>query len=140
MTPDYLLNIVSAEQEMFSGLVQKIRVTGSEGELGIFSGHAPLLTALKPGMVCMTNGQGEEELIYLSGGILEVQPKVVTILADTAIRAKDLDEERVLESKRKAEAHLNNLNADMDYAKASIELSRALAKLRIIELIKRKKR
>ncbi|BGI52781.1 MAG: F0F1 ATP synthase subunit epsilon [Candidatus Hamiltonella defensa (Ceratovacuna japonica)] len=136
MTPTYLLNVVSVEKNMFSGVVQKIRVTGSEGELGIFSGHAPLLTALKPGMVCMINEQGEEEFIYLSGGILEVQPKLVTILADTAIRGEDLDEERVLKSKCDAEANLNKPHADIDYTKASIELSKALAKLKIIELIK----
>ncbi|WP_187306917.1 F0F1 ATP synthase subunit epsilon [Candidatus Williamhamiltonella defendens] len=139
MTPTYLLNVVSVEKNMFSGVVQKIRVTGSEGELGIFSGHTPLLTALKPGMVCIINEHGEEEFTYLSGGILEVQPKLVTILADTAIRGEDLDEERVLKSKYDAEANLNKPHTDIDHTKASIELSKALAKLQIIELIKLKK-
>ncbi|WP_158367339.1 F0F1 ATP synthase subunit epsilon [Candidatus Williamhamiltonella defendens] len=139
MTPTYLLNVVSVEKNMFSGVVQKIRITGSEGELGIFSGHTPLLTALKPGMVYIINEHGEEEFTYLSGGILEVQPKLVTILADTAIRGEDLDEERVLKSKYDAEANLKKPHADIDHTKASIELSKALAKLQIIELIKLKK-
>ena len=106
MAMTYHLDVVSAEKHMFSGLVQKIQVTGSEGELGIFPGHAPLLTAIKPGMVRIVKQHGEEEFIYLSGGILEVQPSVVTVLADTAIRGTDLDEARALEAKRKAEEHI----------------------------------
>ncbi|WP_268597603.1 F0F1 ATP synthase subunit epsilon, partial [Escherichia coli] len=106
MAMTYHLDVVSAEKQMFSGLVQKIQVTGSEGELGIFPGHAPLLTAIKPGMVRIVKQHGEEEFIYLSGGILEVQPSVVTVLADTAIRGTDLDEARALEAKRKAEEHI----------------------------------
>ncbi|MGP4123742.1 MAG: F0F1 ATP synthase subunit epsilon [Sodalis sp. (in: enterobacteria)] len=133
----YYLDVVSAEKQIFSGLVKKIQITGSEGELGIFPGHAPLLTAIKPGMVRIVKEHGNEEYIYLSGGILEVQPSTVTVLADTAIRAKNLDEERAIESKRKAEEHINNSHGDIDYAQASAELSKALAKLRIIELIKK---
>lgn len=86
MAMTYHTDVVSAEQQMFSGLVEKIRVTGSEGELGIFPGHAPLLTAIKPGMIRIVKQFGHEEFIYLSGGILEVQPGSVTVLADTAIR------------------------------------------------------
>lgn len=86
MAMTYHLDVVSAEQQMFSGLVEKIRVTGSEGELGIYHGHAPLLTAIKPGMIRIVKQHGHEEFIYLSGGILEVQPGNVTVLADTAIR------------------------------------------------------
>ncbi|OIV47268.1 F0F1 ATP synthase subunit epsilon [Sodalis sp. TME1] len=133
----YHLDVVSAEKQMFSGLVEKIQVTGSEGELGIFPGHAPLLTAIKPGMVRIVKEHGNEEYIYLSGGVLEVQPSTVTVLADTAIRGKDLDEARAMESKRKAEEHINNSHGDIDYAQASAELSKALAKLRVIELIKK---
>ncbi|MGL9722498.1 F0F1 ATP synthase subunit epsilon [Sodalis sp. (in: enterobacteria)] len=133
----YHLDVVSAEKQMFFGLVEKIQVTGSEGELGIFPGHAPLLTAIKPGMVRIVKEHGNEEYIYLSGGVLEVQPSTVTVLADTAIRGKDLDEARAMESKRKAEEHINNSHGDIDYAQASAELSKALAKLRVIELTKK---
>ena len=133
----YHLDVVSAEQQMFSGLVEKIQVTGSEGELGIFPGHAPLLTAIKPGMIRIVKQFGHEEFIYLSGGILEVQPGSVTVLADTAIRGQDLDEARALESKRKAEEHINSSHGDVDYAQASAELAKAIAKLRVIELTKK---
>ena len=137
MAMTYHLDVVNAKQKMFSGLVQKIQVTGSEGELGVFPGHAPLLTAIKPGMVRIVKQHGEEEFIYLSGGILEVQPSSVTVLADTAIRGQDLDEARAMESKRKAEEHINNSHGDVDYAQASAELSKAIAKLRVIELTKK---
>ncbi|MBH3086292.1 F0F1 ATP synthase subunit epsilon [Serratia marcescens] len=140
MAMTYHLDVVSAEKQMFSGLVQKIQVTGSEGELGIFPGHAPLLTAIKPGMVRIVKQHGEEEFIYLSGGILEVQPSVVTVLADTAIRGTDLDEARALEAKRKAEEHIRSSRSshgDVDYAQASAELAKAIAKLRVIELTRK---
>jgi len=133
----YQLDVVSAEKSMFSGLVQKIQVSGSEGELGIFPGHAPLLTAIKPGMVRIVKPQGDDEFIYLSGGLLEVQPEVVILLADTAIRGKDLDEAKALEAKRKAEEHIRNSHGDVDYAQASAELAKALAKLRVIELTRK---
>ena len=110
MAMTYHLDVVSAEQQMFSGLVEKIQVTGSEGELGIYPGHAPLLTAIKPGMIRIVKQHGHEEFIYLSGGILEVQPGSVTVLADTAIRGQDLDEARALEAKRKAEEHIKQLS------------------------------
>ncbi|MGL9769211.1 MAG: F0F1 ATP synthase subunit epsilon [Sodalis sp. (in: enterobacteria)] len=132
----YHLDVVSAEKQMFSGFVKKIQVTGTEGELGIFPGHASLLTAIKPGMVRIVKEHGNEDYIYLSGGMLEVQPNTVTILADTAIRGEDLDEARAMESKRKAEEHINDFHGDIDYAQASIELLKALAKLRVIKLIK----
>lgn len=133
----YHLEVVSAEEKMFSGLVEKVQVTGSEGELGIYPGHAPLLTAIKPGMVRIVKQFGEEEIIYLSGGVLEIQPSVVTILADTAIRGQDLDESLALEAKRKAEEQILNTHGDVDYAQASAELAKAIAKLRVIELAKR---
>ncbi|SFN54732.1 ATP synthase F1 subcomplex epsilon subunit [Izhakiella capsodis] len=137
MANTFHLDVVSAEKQMFSGLVQKIQVSGSEGELGVFPGHAPLLTAIKPGMVRIVKEKGEEDFIYLSGGVLEVQPAMVTVLADTAIRGKDLDEARALEAKRKAEERLNGSHGDVDYAMASAELAKALAKLRVIELTKK---
>lgn len=131
------LDVVSAENNMFSGEVQRIQVTGSEGELGIYPQHTPLLTAIKPGLIRIVKLNGDEEFIYLSGGILEVQPTIVTVLSDTAIRGQDLDEARAMESKRKAEEHIRNSHGDIDYAQASAELSKAIAKLRVIELTKK---
>ncbi|MFQ3264952.1 MAG: F-type H+-transporting ATPase subunit epsilon, partial [Colwellia sp.] len=87
------LNVVSAEESLFSGSIKSLQITGSEGELGILPGHAPLLTSLKPGMVLITKADGNEEVIYLSGGMLEVQPNNVIVLADIATRAADLDEQ-----------------------------------------------
>jgi len=133
----YKLEVVSAESHLFSGDVQRIRVTGSEGELGIYPGHAPLLTTIKPGMIRIVKQDSQEEYIYLSGGILEVQPKIVTVLADTAIRGQDLDEARALESKRRAEERIHSSHGDVDFAQASAELSKAIAKLRVIELTKK---
>lgn len=137
MAMTFHLDVVSAEQQMFSGLVQSVQVSGSEGELGIRPNHAPLLTAIKPGMVRIVKQQGEEEVIYLSGGVLEVQPGAVTVLADTAIRGSDLDEARALEAKRKAEEHMNSSHGDVDFAMASAELAKAIAKLRVIDMIKK---
>lgn len=137
MAKSYHLDVVSAEQQMFTGNVQHIQVSGSEGELGIFHGHAPLLTAIKPGMVRIVKENNSEEYIYLSGGILEVQPTAVTVMADTAIRGEDLDEARALEAKRKAEDHMNKSHGDVDYAQASAELAKAIAKLRVIELTRK---
>ena len=137
MAKSYHLDVVSAEQQMFAGNVQHIQVSGSEGELGIFHGHAPLLTAIKPGMVRIVKENNSEEFIYLSGGILEVQPTNVTVMADTAIRGEDLDEARALEAKRKAEDHMSKSHGDVDYAQASAELAKAIAKLRVIELTRK---
>lgn len=134
----YQLDVVSAESHLFSGVVQRIRVTGSEGELGIYPGHTPLLTTIKPGMVGIVKENGEEEFIYLSGGILEVQPKIVTILADTAIRGQDLDEAKAQEAVRQAEEHIKNPSSDVSFAQASAELSKALAKMRVINLTRGK--
>ncbi|MFP3029052.1 MAG: F0F1 ATP synthase subunit epsilon [Arsenophonus sp.] len=133
----YHLVVVSAEKQMFDGIVQKIQVTGTEGELGIYPQHTPLLTIIKPGMISIFKQFGEKELIYLSGGVLEVQQNGVIVLADTAIRGKDLDEAKALESKRKAEAYIRKAHCDIDYAQASAELAKAIAKLRVIELIKK---
>ena len=136
MATTYHLDVVSAEQRLFSGAVEKIQVTGSEGELGIFPGHTPLLTAIKPGMIRIVKENGQEEFIYLSGGVLEVQPYNVIVLADTAIRGQDLDEARALEAKRQAEENIHGSHGDVDYAQASAELAKAIAKLRVIELTK----
>lgn len=95
------LDVVSAEKKIFSGRVETFQVTGSEGELGIFHGHTPLLTAIKPGMVRIVKLHGEEEFIYVSGGIVEVQPGTATVLADTAIRGEELDAAKAEEAKRR---------------------------------------
>ncbi|WKX26485.1 F0F1 ATP synthase subunit epsilon [Tatumella ptyseos] len=137
MAKSFHLTVVSAEKEMFSGVVQHIQVSGSEGELGIFHGHTPLLTAIKPGLVRIVKQDNSEEVIYLSGGILEVQPNDVNVMADTAIRGEELDEAQALEAKRQAEESMSKNNTDVDYALASAELAKAIAKLRVIELTRK---
>ncbi|MBD1388120.1 F0F1 ATP synthase subunit epsilon [Neiella sp. HB171785] len=132
------LDVVSAESEIFSGRVESLQVAGSEGELGINAGHAPLLTQLKPGMVRIVKQHGHEEVFYLSGGVLEVQPGNVTVLADVAIRATDIDAAEAAEAKRRAEQQIAEHSADFDYAKAAQELSKAIAQLRVIEYTKQR--
>ncbi|MCL1039834.1 F0F1 ATP synthase subunit epsilon [Shewanella corallii] len=131
------LDIVSAEASIFSGLVETLQVTGAEGELGILPGHTPLLTRIKPGMVRIVKQHGKEELFYLSGGMLEVQPSSVAVLADVVVRAEDIDEAAAVEAKRRAEADMANAGADFDYATAAVELAQALAQLRVVETIKK---
>lgn len=124
------LEIVSMEKSIFSGQVKMIVVSGEEGELGIMPGHTPLLAAIKPGQIKVINTNNEEEYFYVSGGFLEVQPTIVTILADTVIRAEDIDQERAMEAKRKAEKLIATKKLD-DYTVAIIELNKALAQLRL---------
>jgi F-type H+-transporting ATPase subunit epsilon len=131
------LDVVSAETAIFSGLVQHVQVTGSEGELGIYPGHAPLITGIQPGMVRVIKQFGDEELIYVAGGVLEVQPGAITVLADTAIRAEDLDEAAAAASKKHAEEKMANSGGDFDYAEAAIELSEAIAQLRLIRKLRK---
>ncbi|MDT0584289.1 MULTISPECIES: F0F1 ATP synthase subunit epsilon [Alteromonadaceae] len=131
------LDVVSAETEIFSGLVETVQVTGSEGELGIHPGHAPLITGLQPGMVRVVKQFGEEELIYVAGGILEIQPGSITVLADTAVRAEDLDEAAAQEAKKHAEETIAKGGADFDYAEAAIELAEAIAQLRLIQKLRK---
>ena len=119
--------MVSAEGKLFSGRVQSAQVSGSEGELGPRHGHAPLLTAIKPGLVRLVKQNGTEEVLYISGGMLEVQPEAVTVLADTAIRADDLDEAKAQEAKRAAEERIHSSHGDIDYAQAATELAKAMA-------------
>jgi len=128
-------DIVSAEKEIFSGLVEMIVATGSMGEIGINFGHAPLLTELKPGPIRVIKQGGEEEIYYLSGGYLEVQPYQIKVLADTALRADDLDEAAALEAQKKAEHAALNKTGEMDYSRA---LAEAAAQLRTIQEIRRK--
>ena len=131
------LDVVSAEISIFSGLVETMQVTGSEGELGIYPGHAPLLTTLKPGMVRLVKQFGEEEVIYIAGGVLEVQPHTVTVLADVAIRAEDLDEQSALDAKKRTEEHMADAGADFDFAEAAAELAEAIAQLRLIQKLRK---
>ncbi|GAA6171226.1 F0F1 ATP synthase subunit epsilon [Colwellia sp. KU-HH00111] len=132
------LDVVSAEESLFSGSIKSLQITGSEGELGIMPGHAPLLTSLKPGMALITRKDGSEEVIYLSGGMLEVQPNHVTVLADVATRGHDLDEQAALEAKQRAEENMNAHGTDVDYAAVAAELARAVAQLRVIQATKKK--
>ncbi|TPE55228.1 F0F1 ATP synthase subunit epsilon [Maribrevibacterium harenarium] len=126
-------DIVSAEQEIFSGSVESLVAAGSYGDLGIMPGHAPLLTTLQPGPVRVIKQNGQEEVIFVSGGFLEVQPHRVTVLADTAVRANDLDEASALEAKKHAEDLLNQQHSDIDYSRAAAELAEAVARLRTIQ-------
>lgn len=128
------LTIVSAERKIFEGEVKQIQATGVEGELGILPGHTPLLTAIKPGIVKFTLQDGNEEVIYVSGGFLEVQPNIVTVLADVAIRGSELDAERIREAKRKAEENIVSHASDVDHDLLVVKLSKELAKLRAYEL------
>ena len=132
------IEIVSAEISIFSGQATHVVVTGLLGELGIYPGHTQLLTALKPGPVRIVKPDGEDEILYISGGILEVQPQLVSILADTAVRAADLDELAALEAKEHAERVLSDKQADIDYAKTTAELAQAVAQLQVISKLKKK--
>ncbi|ANO31698.1 F0F1 ATP synthase subunit epsilon [Vibrio breoganii] len=133
------LDVVSAEKKLFSGRVETFQVSGSEGELGIFHGHTPLLTAITPGMVRIVKQHGHEEFIYVSGGIVEVQPGTATVLADTAIRGEDIDASKAEEAKRKAEETIHNQHGDMDFAQAASELAKAIAQVRVAELTRKRR-
>lgn len=130
------LEIVSAEASIFSGRVKHVIVTGSMGELGIHPGHTALLTALKPGQVRAILEEGREEIFYISGGMLEAQPEMVTILADTAVRAGDLDEAAAQAAKEHAEKVLEKQAAGVEYSRALTELAEAAAQLRAIRTLR----
>lgn len=129
-------DIVSAEKEIYSGLVELVVAHGSLGDLGVAYGHAPLLSSLNPGPVRITKQNGEEEIFYVSGGFLEVQPGTVSILADSALRADDIDEAAALEAQRIAEEEIANVNADMDYGATAARLAEAAAQLRAIQQLR----
>ncbi len=131
------LDVVSAEMSLFSGRVSHLSVSGQEGELGIMPGHTPLLTPIKPGMVQLVKQGGEEEVIYISGGFIEVQPGGVTVLADTAIRGQDLDQAKAKEAERAAKEQLLNPSKDIDFALVTAQLAQAVAQLRAIKLTRR---
>lgn len=133
------VDVVSAEESIFSGLAEFVVLPGQAGELGILPGHMPLMTTIKPGAVRLKLPQQEqEELIFVAGGVLEVQPGLVTVLADTAIRGKDLDEAKALDAKRKAEEAMSDRSAQLDYARAQAELAEAVAQLAAIQKLRRK--
>jgi len=130
-------DIVSAEKSIFSGLVEMVVAAGSLGDLGIAPGHAPLLTALIPGPVKLTLQNGEEEVFYVSGGFLEVQRGIVTLLSDTALRADDLDEAAAQQAVEDAEKAIANQGTEFDYSIAAAQLAEAAAQLRALRKIKK---
>ncbi|UOA09720.1 F0F1 ATP synthase subunit epsilon [Methylobacter sp. S3L5C] len=138
MTMTVHVDIVSAEKEIFSGIAEMIFAPGELGELGISPRHAPLITKLNPGEVRVKVSENESYAFYISGGILEVQPHLVTVLADTAIRAKDIDEALALDSKAKAEDALADKSGKIDYATAQAELAQAVMQLRTLDRLRKR--
>lgn len=131
------LDIVSAEREIYSGVVEMVVASGELGEIGITPGHAPLLTVLKPGEIRVTLQGGAEEVYYVSGGMLEVQPYCITVLADVVERADSLDEAAAIQAKARAEEAIANKGVDVNYAMAATELARAVAQLRAIQKLRK---
>lgn len=132
------VDIVSAEAEIFSGTATMVYAPAEMGEVGIAPRHAPLLTRLKPGEVRVQSNEAEEQSFFVSGGMLEVQPHVITVLADTAIRADDIDEAHAIEAKARAEKLLADKTADIDYAKAQVELAQSMAQLAAIRKLRQR--
>jgi F-type H+-transporting ATPase subunit epsilon len=131
--------VVSAEESIFSGEAEFIAAPAQMGEVGIYPRHAPMITSIKPGALRIKLAdKNEEQLIYISGGILEVQPGVVTVLADTAIRGHDLDEAQASAAKKAAEEAMKNRTSDVDYAKAQAELAEAIAQIQAIQKLRQK--
>ena len=137
MTTTIRCEIVSAEAEIWHGTATLVVASGDDGELGIAPRHAPLITRLRPGQVRVIAEDGEEQFFYVSGGIIEVQPQVVTVLADTAIRAKDLDESAANQAKEQAERLLANRTDAVEVAQAQVELAQAIAQLQAIERLRK---
>lgn len=133
------VDIVSAEQAIFSGAAEMVIAPAEGGELGIMPEHAPLLARIKPGTVRVLTGNGEEEVIYVSGGMMEVQPDRVTVLADTSIRAHDLDEAKAMEAERRAKDALVNRTGALEVAKAQAELAEAAAQIAAIRKLRQKR-
>ena len=127
------VDVVSAEESIFCGDAKFVALPGEAGELGILPGHIPLITRIKPGAVRIEKADGGEEFIFVAGGILEVQPDCVTVLSDTAVRGKDLDEQKAVEAKQKAEEALKNAKGELDLAKAQSELSVMAAQIAALQ-------
>ena len=138
MSASVKCDIVSADESLFSGSVSMIIATGSLGEMGITPGHAPLLSDLNPGPVRLLKDGGEEEIYYLSGGYIEVQPTSVSILADKAVRAGDIDEAAANEALKLAEQTITNQSGEIDYSKAAAQLAEATAQLRTVDKLRKK--
>jgi F-type H+-transporting ATPase subunit epsilon len=134
------VDVVSAEEAIFSGEAEFVVLPGEEGELGIYPKHTPLITRIRPGTVRIKPADGgEEQLIFVAGGILEVQPNVITVLADTAIRGHDLDEAKALEAHKLAQENLSNRTGKMEYAEAISELAQAAAQIAAIRKLRQRK-
>ena len=133
------VDVVSAEEMIFSGLAEFVVLPGEAGELGILPGHMPLMTRIKPGAVRVKLPDDKEELIFVAGGLLEVQPGLVTVLADTAIRGADLDQAKAMEAKKLAEEAMINRGSEMDYARAQVELAEAIAQLAAIDRLRKQR-
>ena len=133
------VDVVSAEELIFSGLAEFVVLPGEAGELGILPGHMPLMTRIKPGAVRVKMPDDKEELIFVAGGLLEVQPDLVTVLADTAIRGADLDQAKAMEAKKLAEEAMVNRGSEMDYARAQVELAEAIAQLAAIDRLRKQR-
>ena len=129
-------NVVSAKETIYSGEISMLIATGVEGEVGILPGHIPFITLSKPGAMQIKTSNGNDEMVYVSGGVLEVQPHLVTVLADTAVRANDLDEAKILEARRHAEQTLQNQKADIDISAALAALAESLAQLQTLQKFK----
>ena len=134
------VDVVSAEEAIYSGEAEFVVLPGEEGELGIYPKHTPLITRIKPGTVRIKPaGGGEEELIFVAGGILEIQPNLVTVLADTAIRGRDLDEAKALEAQKHARESLHDRSGKLEYAKATAELAEAAAQIAAIRKLRQRR-
>lgn len=139
MAMTFHCDVVDAEREIFSGLVELLVANGAEGELGLTYGHSPLLTRLKPGPIRLKTQKGEEQIFYVSGGFLEVQPHVVTVLADTALREGDMDEAAAEKAKELAEQAIKEGGSGVDYSQVALRLAQAEAQLRTIKAIRSKR-
>lgn len=133
------VDVVSAEESIFSGEAKFVALPGEAGELGILPGHVPLITRIKPGAVRIEKADGDEEFVFVAGGILEVQPNRVTVLSDTAIRGHDLDEAKASEARKQAEEALKNAKSDLDLAKATSELAVMAAQIAALRKYRQKK-
>ena len=133
------VDVVSAEESIFSGPATFVALPGEAGELGIYPRHTPLITRIKPGSVRITKPDGEEEFVFVAGGILEVQPQGVTVLSDTAIRGKDLDEAKATEARKQAEEALKNAKSEIDMARATSELAILAAQIAALRKYRQKR-
>jgi len=140
MANTFQVDVVSAEEQIFSGLAEFVALPGEAGELGIYPKHTPLITRIRPGAVRIQTANGGEEFVFVAGGILEVQPNGVTVLADTAIRGGDLDEAKAQAAKKQAEELMLNKDSKIDYAKAQAEMAAAIAQLAAIQKLRSKGR